>query len=106
MALRELDQPARGCRREARRRAHCTATAVLRVWVVELLLEDAHEAAPVGPVRRHRGLLGTAQRGDLLVTCRVVAPVAVRHALPARALAPHGTLDVEDLQHPLDPRGA
>ena len=60
MALGALDEPRRRRLVEARLRAHRAAPAVLRVGVVELLLQRAHEAAAVGAVRRHRGLLGAA----------------------------------------------
>ena len=63
---------------EPRRRARRAAAAVLRVGIVELLLEDAHQTAAVGSERRHRRLLGAAQRGDLRVAVAVVVPVARR----------------------------
>ena len=103
MALRELHQPGRRRVGEARPRAHRAAPAVLRIGVVELLLQDTHETAAVAAVGCHRGLLGTTQGGHLLVPFGVVAPVAARHRLPAVARAPDRALHVEDLQHRLDP---
>ena len=48
------------------------------IGVVELLLQDAHQAAAVGAERGHRVLLGTTQGGDLRVALGVVGPVRVR----------------------------
>ena len=86
-----LDQRRIERRVEARAGAHRAAPAVLGRRVVELLLEDAHQAAAVGAERRHRPLLGAAQRGDLRVALGVVAPVGAGTSfqrLPARATAP------------------
>lgn len=94
---------ARGGRpREARPRTHRAAPAVARVGLVQLLLQDAHEAAAVDSVVGHSALLGAAQGGDLLVAVGVVAPAAGGHGLPAVAAAAHRALGVEDLQHRLD----
>ena len=87
---------------EARAGAHRAAPAVLRRRVVELLLQRAHQAAPVGAELRHRRLLAAAQRGDALVALGVVVPVAVRLREPARAVARDRALDVEHLEHRLD----
>ena len=86
----------------ARRGADRAAPAVLRVGVVELLLQRAHEAAPVGAEARHRRLLAAAQRGDRRVAVGVVVPGAVGLAHPAAAVAAHGALDVEHLEHRVD----
>ncbi len=88
---------------EARPGAHGAAPAVLRIGVVELLLQRAHEAAPVGAEAGHRRLLGAPQRGDLGVALGVVGPVRVGAPHPRRAPPLHRALDVEDLQHRLDP---
>ena len=86
----------------ARPRAHRAAPAVLRRGVVELLLQGAHEAAPVLPVLRHRLLLAPPQRGDALVALGVVLPAAAGARVPRRAVALDRALDVEHLQHRVD----
>ena len=74
--------------------------------IVELLLEDAHEAAPVGPELLHRALFLAAQRGDARVALAVIAPVRRLGRHPARAVPAQRALDVEDLQHRLQPAAA
>ena len=71
----------------ARRGADRADAAVLRVGVVELLAQRAHQAAAVGAEGRHRLLLAPAQRGHVRVAVAVVVPVAAGHAHPARAVA-------------------
>src|SRR6201999_961241 len=49
----QLDQPGVWRGREPRGGAHRAAAAVLGVGIIELLLEHAHEAAPVRPEALH-----------------------------------------------------
>ena len=88
---------------ELRLRAHRAHAAVGGIGVVELLLQRAHQAAPVGPERRHRLLLAPAQRGDVGVAVAVVLPRHAGLTGPARAVAGDRALHVEHLQHRLDP---
>ena len=77
-----------------------------RLRIVELLLQDAHQAAAVGAEALHRALLVAAQRGDARVALAVVAPVRRLGRQPARAVTAQRALDVEDLQHRLQPARA
>ena len=88
---------------EPRRRAHRAAPAVPRLRIIELLLQHAHQAPPVGAEALHRSLLLTPQGGDTRVALGVIRPPAVRHEHPARAVAAQRSLDIEDLQHRLQP---
>src|SRR5580704_4259492 len=86
--------------------AYRAAAAVLRRGVVELILEHPHEAATVGAERCHRALLGAAERGHLGVPLAVVGPTGARHQSPSAPGARDRALDVEDLEHRLDPAHA
>ena len=98
--------------RRVRRRAEAgggadrAAAAVLGLRIVELRLQHAHEAAPVGAEALHRPLLLAAQRGDARVALAVIAPVRVLRQHPARTVAAQRPLDVEDLEHRLQPAPA
>ena len=87
-------------------RAHGTSSAVLGRRVVQFLLQNPHQAAAVRAERGHRPLLGAAQFGHRCVALGVVAPVRVRDDLPAAPVARDRALDVEDLEHRLDPAHA
>ena len=89
---------------EPRPGADRAVAAILRVRVVELLLQRPHQAAPVRAEGGHRRLLTPAQLGDAPVALGVVAPGRPRLRDPARAGTPDRALDVQHLQQPLDPR--
>ncbi len=76
------------------------------VGVVELLLERAHEAAPVGSESSHGTLLSAAQRRHLFVAFRVVGPPRSWDELPPGAISAHGPFNIENFQHGLDPAHA
>jgi hypothetical protein len=86
---------------EARGRARRAAPARRGRRVVERRLELDHQAAAARPEGGHLGLLLAAQRGDAVIARRVIGPRLVRPH-PARPLAPHRALDVEDLQQRLE----
>ena len=106
VAAGQLHQRRVGRRGEAGGGADRAAAAVLGLRIVELRLQHAHEAAPVGAEALHRPLLLAAQRGDARVALPVIAPVRVLRQDPARAVAAQRPLDVEDLEHRLQPAAA
>ncbi len=79
------------------------AAAVARVRIVELLTQVAHPAGSGGQVGAHRLLFVTAHLRDLRVALGVVAPRLTGRD-PAAADAAHRAVDVEHLQHRLEPR--
>ena len=70
--------------------------------VVELFAEEPHPAAVGGDVGQHRGLLVAPGRGHPVVALLVVGPL-LAGGRPAAAHPDDSAIDVEHLQHRLEP---
>ena len=100
-----LDRRGRHGRVEAQAAAVVAAAAVGRLGVVELLSQEAHPAAAGVEVVEHRGLLALPGLADPLVALGVVGP-RLAGGLPPAAHPADGAVDVEHLEHGLEPVAA
>ena len=100
-----LDRSPRHVPRDGDTAAVVAAAAVRRTGVVELLTQEPHPAAVRADVGQHGRLLVPTSRGHPVVAVLVVGPVLAGGRPPA-AHAPDRSVDVEHLQHRLQPGAA